>query len=395
MRLPALATSAALLVALPLLAAAPSSAGESGAPSPAPLRTSANAIPGQYIVTLERGQDATAFAGRLPGVKPLYQYASVLNGFAARLTPAQVDAVRRTPGVAAVEEDATVSVAPVAPRTKKADAASWGLDRIDQPYLPLDNRFDAASDGRGVSVFVLDTGIDYDHTEYDGRTYFGYDAIGDGREGADCNGHGTHVAGTVGGDTFGVARSADLVSVRVLNCEGSGSWSGIIAGFDYVGRQADEGVVGVLNASLGGGRSQAVNDAADAVAAKGILPVIAAGNSSVDACEVSPASAERVLTVGATDHRDLETDFSNFGPCLGIYAPGAQIVSARLGGGSEALNGTSMAAPHVAGVAALYKQANPSASAAEVQDWVVGHAVPDVLSVSKGSPNLLLQTSTL
>ncbi|WP_406862196.1 S8 family peptidase [Streptomyces sp. HUAS MG47] len=394
MRLPASAASAALLLALPFLAATPSAADATArATAPAPLRAAANAIPGQYIVTLESGRDASAFATQMQGVTPLHTYSSVLDGFAARLTPAQLDAVRRTPGVKAVEEDATVEVAPT--RSRNAVAESWGLDRIDQPYLPLDNRFDVNADGRGAVVFVVDTGIEYGHTEFGGRTYFGYDAIGDGRDGADCNGHGTHVAGTAGGKTFGVARAVDLVSVRVLNCEGSGSFSGIIAGFDYVGRQADAGAVGVLNASLGGGRSQAVNDAADAVAAKGILPVVAAGNSSLDACQISPASAERVLTVGATGHRDQEADFSNFGPCVGIYAPGAQIVSARLGGGSTALDGTSMASPHVAGVAALYKAAHPAADADTVREWVVEHAVKDVLTVSKTSRNLLLQTSDL
>ncbi|MFG2330041.1 S8 family peptidase [Streptomyces sp. NPDC048604] len=395
MRLSAHVTAAAFLLALPLAAAAPSAADAPvPSPVPAPLRASADAIPGQYIVTLSGGQDAAALAAQVPGVKALHTYSSVLNGFAAKLTPAQLDAVRRTPGVAAVEEDATVKVGPVAAR-RSVVAQSWGLDRIDQPYLPLDNRFDVGSDGRGVAVFVVDTGLDYGHQEFAGRAWFGYDAVGDGRQGADCNGHGTHVAGTAGGASFGVARAADLVSVRVLDCQGSGSYSGMIAGFDYVGRQADAGVVGVLNGSLGGARSQALNDAVDAVAAKGILPVVAAGNSSLDACQISPASAERVLTVGATDHRDRETDFSNFGPCLEIYAPGAQIVSARRGGGSMPMDGTSMAAPHVAGVAALYKAAHPAADANTVRDWVLEHGAQDVLTVSKGSPNLLLQSSDL
>ncbi|MFF0433540.1 S8 family peptidase [Streptomyces sp. NPDC004327] len=402
MRPSLLGASAALVLALPALSApAASGAPSDGAATPAPLRKSAKAIEGQYIVMLSAGYDAEASATKVPGVTPLFTYKGVFPGFAARLTPAQLQAVRTMPGVAAVEEDAEVTAAPVtaspaaAGRTRAAGlpSASWGLDRIDQPYLPLDNQFTANGTGKGVTAYIVDTGIDFGHAEFGGRATAGFDAIGDGYNGQDCNGHGTHVAGTVGGSVHGVAREVDLVSVRVLNCQGKGSWSGIIAGFDWVAQNAKQPAV--LNGSLGGPKNVAVNVAATAVSDKNVLPVLAAGNSAQDACGVSPASADRVLTVGASDYRDEETDFSNFGPCLDVYAPGRAIVSAKLGGGSVALDGTSMASPHVAGVAALYKAANPTATSLTVGGWLLDQSVKDVLKVSKGSPNRLLQTGGL
>ncbi|MFF3806763.1 S8 family peptidase [Streptomyces sp. NPDC002032] len=218
-----------------------------------------------------------------------------------------------------------------------------GAGPIDQRFLPLDNNFSAHGSGQGVTAYIVDTGIDFTHSEFGGRAVRGFDAIGDGRSGADCNGHGTHVAGTVGGTTYGVARKASLVSVRVLGCDGRGAWSGIIAGFDWVARNAHQPAV--LNASPGGDRLESVDAAATAVSDRGVLPVIAAGNDNRDACRVSPASAARVVTVGATNRFDEETDFSNWGECLDLYAPGQDITSARLGGGSTVLSGTSIPAP--------------------------------------------------
>ncbi|MER5931951.1 S8 family peptidase [Streptomyces sp. NPDC002054] len=394
MALLARAATAALLLTAPAMAGPASAAAPE--PTPAPLYASANAVPGKYIVTLDQGVDAARLAKRL-NLKPNFVYSNAMNGFAVPLTPLQLSILRVSPGVKSVEEDSVVSAPKAsgagagAGPTFRGPSSTWGLDRIDQHPLPLDNSFTTAGNGSGVTAYILDTGIDYNHEEFDKRATFGFDAIGDGRAGQDCQGHGTHVAGTVGGKTYGVARKVNLVSVRVLNCEGRGEYSGIIAGLDWVAKNAKQPAV--LNGSLGGPKSTALNTAADALSDKGVLPVIAAGNSAQDACSVSPASASRVVTVAASNSWDEETSFSNWGGCVSLYAPGQGIDSAKLGGGSVALNGTSMAAPHVAGVVALYKQEHPTALPPEIAEWLEEESTKDVLtSISKSSPNKLLYT---
>ncbi|MFJ5136105.1 S8 family peptidase [Streptomyces sp. NPDC088707] len=387
------ASVTALALVVPTATAAESFVGPE--PTPAPLVTAANAVPGQYIVTLDKAVDAVKATETL-GLRPTFVYDKAINGFAAPLTAVQLDTVRSTPGVASVEEDAVVQTPPQlsAPATPRAPAATWGLDRINQWSLPLDNDFTTQGSGAGVTAYILDTGIDYNHAEFGGRATFGFDAIGDGRYGQDCNGHGTHVAGTVAGGTYGVARKANLVSVRVLGCDGRGSYSGMIAGLDWVAKNARQPAV--LNGSLGGDRSVALNNAATALAAAGVLPVIAAGNSSKDACDVSPASAAGTVTVAASNVWDEETSFSNHGRCVEFFAPGQDIVSARMGGGSVAMSGTSMAAPHVAGVAALYKAQYPTASPAEISQWLDGNSTKGVLNnLSTGTPDKLLYTGGL
>ncbi|MER7826626.1 S8 family peptidase [Streptomyces sp. NPDC096097] len=393
MRQLAALTAAALLAMTPVVAGAASA--DTPEPTPAPLHTSVGAIPGSYIVTLDQRVAPEAFAKRL-GLKAKFTYTKTINGFAAPLTAEELRSVRGAHGVLSVTEDATVTGPPTPTKgiQTKSPANSWGLDRIDQRFLPLNNDFSANRSGQGVTAFIVDSGIDFTHPEFGGRVLRGFDAIGDGRNGADCNGHGTHVAGTVGGTTFGVARKVTLVSVRVLGCDNRGSWSGIIAGFDWVANNARQPAV--LNASLGGGRLAAVNDAVTAVSDRGVLPIVAAGNDNRDACQVSPASAARVVTVGATDRFDQETDFSNWGECLDLYAPGKDIISARLGGGSVALDGTSMAAPHVTGVAALYKSEHPNALPAEVTDFLDEVSTKDIVqNLSDNSPNKLLFTDGL
>ncbi|MFB7608735.1 S8 family peptidase [Streptomyces gardneri] len=386
-----LALTSAALTALALTAPTASASATGPEPTPAPFFTAANAVPGKYIVTLDQTVDAAKVAEKL-NLKPSFVYEKALNGFAAPLTVLQLEIVRKTPGVTSVEEDAVALTPPQpsAPATApRSPAATWGLDRINQWNLPLDNDFTTRGNGAGVTAYILDTGIDYTHDEFGGRATFGFHAMGDGRYGQDCNGHGTHVAGTVAGRTYGVARKADLVSVRVLGCDGRGAYSGMIAGLDWVAKNARQPAV--LNGSLGGDKSVTLNNAATALANEGVLPVIAAGNDAKDACNVSPASATGTVTVAASNAWDEETSFSNHGRCVELFAPGQDIVSARIGGGSIAQNGTSMAAPHVAGVAALYKAEHPTAAPAEISAWLDGNSTKGLLtSISSDTPNKLL-----
>ncbi|WP_329172722.1 S8 family peptidase [Streptomyces sp. NBC_01477] len=396
MRLSPRQTSAALLLAVVLVAAPAAYAVEPPAAAVA-VERSARAVPGQYIVTLKPGR-APGGLLRALGITPRFTYTDALNGFAAVLDPLVLRAVRTDPAVEAVEENSVVSVpAPSGelPRpARRAVAATWGLDRIDQRTLPLDGRFTTRGHGAGATAYILDTGIDFAHEQFGGRAVPGFDAVGDGRNGLDCHGHGTHVAGTVAGRTYGVAPLARLVAVRVLDCTGNGDKAQTIAGLDWVARNAQRPAV--LNASIGEERSTALNDAATALSDQGVLPVVSAGNDAADACTASPASADRVVTVAASDRQDEESGFSNWGPCVTLYAPGQAVESAKLGGGSITFSGTSMAAPHVAGTAALYAAEHPDATPAEVTAFLTRAATTGVLTgVHEGTPDRLLFTEGL
>lgn len=296
----------------------------------------------------------------------------------------------------------SVPIIPLADGTPRGSpqnrpAASWGLDRIDQASLPLDGRIATPFDGAGVTAYIIDTGVRGDHSEFSGRILAGYDAVGDGKGSKDCNGHGTHVAGTVAGRTYGVAPEASVVPVRVLDCSGSGSVSGVIAGIDWAVSDHAAGAPAVANMSLGGGYSAALNATVASGAADGITFVVAAGNSHTDACGASPASEPTAVTVGSTTSSDARSSFSNYGTCLDLFAPGSSILSAAIGSptATATLSGTSMASPHVAGAAALLLSGTPGATPATVRDTLVGVARAGIVgNAGTGSPNLLLNAAT-
>jgi len=375
----------ALLLATPLalIPTTGSAAPADGSPAQAVTVKQApagQAVAGSYIVTVRTGETPKDVA-KEEGVRTRHVYSKVMKGFAAKLTPEQLSDLRSNDSVAAIEEDQKITV------SGTQYNAPWGLDRIDQRNRPLDGSYGFSRNGSGVTAYIIDTGIDTSHSDFGGRARNVFDAFGS--NGRDCQGHGTHVAGTVGGNTYGVAKGVALRGVRVLNCEGSGSTSGIVAGFDWV--RANAVKPAVANASLGGGYSSALNNAASNLANSGVHLSVAAGNENQDACNVSPASATGPISVAASDSSDRKASFSNYGSCTDVYAPGVQITSTRMGGGSTALSGTSMASPHVAGVAALLKATYGDASSSAINNWLTDNATPSVISGNySGTPNKLL-----
>ena len=314
-------------------------------------------------------------------------YRGAIKGFAATIPAQALEGIRRNPNVDYIEQDATVELR----QSSVQNGATWGLDRIDQADRPLDTQYHFSQSGAGVHAFIIDTGLRADHVEFAGRVLPGYGAVADGQGTNDCNGHGTHVAGTVGGSTWGVAKQVRLVPVRVLDCAGSGSFSGVIAGIDWAASSTLRPAV--ANLSLGGGFSNSLNQAVAGAVAKGVVTVVAAGNENVDACTRSPASEPSAITVGATTSADQRASYSNFGTCVDLFAPGSSITSAWNSSSSatNTLSGTSMASPHVAGAAALVLQSSPSATPAAVAEAVRSQATSNRLSsLGSGSPNLLL-----
>ena len=358
----------------------------------------AEAIPGQYVVIFrENVRDAKSVAKALAGKhggKLKHTYEAALKGMAIELPDTAAAALRQDPAVEYVEQNQVVHA--IAEPIVQPGATA-GLDRVDQRFLPLSGTYSYSADGTGVRVYILDTGLNFDHSDFGGRAVLGIDASGSGtNDGVDCNGHGTHVAGTIGGTIYGVAKKVQLIVVRVLDCQGSGSIFTVLDGIEWV--TTNRVLPAVANMSLGGGYSPALNQAVANSIAAGVTYAVAAGNSAADACSYSPSSTPQALTVAASDRNDVFASFSNNGSCVDVEAPGVDITSAWIGSdnATNTISGTSMASPHVAGAAALYLSTYPGAGPDLVDVALTGNATQGVLtSVPAGTLNRLLYTGFL
>ncbi len=366
-----------------------------GSPS---MRASGATNPTYIVKFNDNVTDVPALARRLAaanGGTIRFTYQRAIKGFAASLSPTAAAALARNPSVAFVEADQIFTI-----QTTQT-GATWGLDRSDQRALPLSTTYSYTNTGAGVTAYIIDTGILFGHTDFGGRAVDGYDAVNVGTPADDCNGHGTHVAGTVGGSAYGIAKGVKLVAVRVLDCGGSGSTSGVVAGIDWVTGNHAAGAPAVANMSLGGSASTALDDAVRRSITDGVSYGLAAGNGNFfgiaqNACNYSPARVAEGITVGATDKTDKKASFSNYGSCLDIFAPGVGITSSWSTSptATNTISGTSMATPHVVGVAALYLQGNTGASPATVRNALVDNATTGkVTSAGRKSPNKLLFTN--
>ncbi|XZY03823.1 S8 family peptidase [Acinetobacter baumannii] len=353
-------------------------------------------IKNQYIVILNKdagpSKDFAQNIAKQHAGKVLQSYDTVLKGFAIYLPDtagaAFIEAMKKNPHVLSVESDTIVNI----DATTQSNP-DWGLDRIDQKALPLNSTYSYLQTGSGTTAYIVDTGILSSHQEFSGRVLSGYTAISDGNGTTDCNGHGTHVAGTVGGTTYGVAKNVNLVPIRILGCDGSGASSNVIAGLDWILKNGKKPAV--VNMSLGGATSSSLDSAVENLYNNGYVMVVAAGNSNTDACTSSPARVSKAITVAATDNTDTRASYSNYGSCVDIFAPGSQINSSWIGNNTatKILNGTSMATPHVAGVVAEMLQSTPTASPQTISTNLLNQASSNVVKNPSGSPNRLLYKS--
>ena len=367
----------------------------------APNGSKPELIPGQYIITFaDSVSDVPGLAKRIAaqyGHEPTFTYTSAIKGFAAEIPDQAIEGLSHNPQIQRIEQDGIIHIESSGSQLNP----NWGLDRIDQSSRPLDGMFSYGADGSGVNVYIIDTGIRTTHSEFGGRASGAFTAVSDGNGMNDCNGHGTGVAGVVGAATYGVAKAAKLFAVRVLDCSGSGSYSALISGIDWV--TSHRVLPAVANISIAGTKSSTVNASVENSIAAGVVYAVAAANYSADACNYSPASAPHALTVAAdaqdiTSSYDLQASYSNFGSCVDLYAPGSGIKSAYNTSDTATIawTGTSFSSPMVAGVAAMYLSAYPTASPSQVVAAIVGAATPGVIrSVGAGTVNLLLSSNVL